>query len=191
MKLLNEKEIIKNKIKIDKIPIEGLYFLIDKNIIVYVGSSINIKQRILTHIKQGKIIFDSYTIVKIKNYREMEIYYIINFMPKYNKMITDNKTLVNKMGLITLEYFRKIIKYYCKENNIDYYKIPFTKTLNIHLKNDNSLYRNNLKSINNNKPKLALFYVDKLFIVAKESFADIKLYNDFKIYFNNIFTEKN
>ena len=67
MKLLSRKEIIKNKIQFSpSLQYAGIYFLINKNKIVYVGQTMSsFAERILSHIKAKKIKFDSYSTIPI------------------------------------------------------------------------------------------------------------------------------
>jgi hypothetical protein len=191
MKLLDEDEIIKNKIKINKEIYKGVYFLISKNKIVYVGNSKNILARISAHINKNKILFDSYYFIeKAENSIELESRYILKFLPKNNTMIASNKILINKLELISLNLFRNILRKYIKENNLNHHAIPFTKLLNIKLKerNNKKLYKDSLKSLCYNNPKLAYFYIKELLpIVAKAFNNNLEEYQKFYCYFKGIY----
>ena len=65
----------------------GVYFLIEDKNIVYIGKSHNIYKRISTHIKEKRIVFDSFSYIAGKS-NEME--YIKKFMPKYNRVLYFN-----------------------------------------------------------------------------------------------------
>jgi hypothetical protein len=194
MKLLDEEEIIKNKINIDKNIYKGVYFLINKNKIVYVGNSKNILARIAVHLNKNKILFDSYYFIeKSQDSVELESRYILKFLPKNNTMIASNKILINKLELISLNLFRKILRNYIKENNLNCHAIPFTKLLNTKLKSNKSkkLYKNSLKSVYYNNPKLAYFYVKELLSITAKAFNnDLEEYQKFYCYFKGIYNGK-
>ena len=87
---MNIKEhIVSNSIKLKQDVICGVYFLICKGNIVYVGSSKDVMTRITNHRKNmfstGKF-FDSYYIMRSnhKDIRQLEPKYIKMFKPKYN-----------------------------------------------------------------------------------------------------------
>lgn len=81
---LNKEEILKDKI-IFKDESKGyVYFLINADEIIYVGSSLNAESRIQSHRDEGRIPFDSYYILQSNNHLANEIKYIIKFNPIYN-----------------------------------------------------------------------------------------------------------
>ena len=67
MKLLTIEEIIKNKKPApDLLEYAGIYFLINKTKVVYIGQTVSgFAERILCHIKRKKIKFDSYSVIPI------------------------------------------------------------------------------------------------------------------------------
>ena len=82
----------------------GIYFLINERKIVYVGHSINIGNRIISH-KKGKrskkaplkkwthfCFFESYC----DNLEELEAFYILKHLPIYNLQIPKNSIITNK-----------------------------------------------------------------------------------------------
>ena len=82
--------IIDNSIPLDR-TIQGVYFLIYRNEIVYVGKSNKVHRRIQQHVKNNIIVFDRWYCMKyddmfIAGQRENE--YIKLFKPKYNKEAT-------------------------------------------------------------------------------------------------------
>ncbi len=91
MKLLKKEEIIKGSSPLEKNPTAGIYFLIYKENIVYVGiSKESCNLRIQTHKKDNKK-FDRYFIIVCENSEERELLeaeYIFKFSPKYNKGIS-------------------------------------------------------------------------------------------------------
>ena len=64
----------------------GIYFLINKNEIVYIGRSLNLMSRIGSHIKEGAKIFDSFRLLKCdEHYIDLLENILINeIRPKYN-----------------------------------------------------------------------------------------------------------
>ena len=74
--------------------ISGVYFLFDKDELVYVGCSNDIFKRIIQH--EGKKVFDSYSYIELSNEEEImlcEGVLIDKYIPKYNK---DGKAIVNR-----------------------------------------------------------------------------------------------
>lgn len=68
--------------------ISGVYFLIFKDEIVYIGSSYDILNRIKHHCKDVKKVFNRYSYIEYGNLKQMEsdeLEYILNFKPRYNK----------------------------------------------------------------------------------------------------------
>ena len=83
----SEEKILKNK-KFLARPCPSIYFLIKNNKIIYVGQSEYAEARIIFHTKNKN--FDSYSIIKLEKeddclLSELESYYILKFLPKYNK----------------------------------------------------------------------------------------------------------
>lgn len=77
-----------------------VYFLLDKNEIVYVGKTVNFNQRLKHHMQSKK--FDSYFLLKCESQSEidkLEFDYIVKFEPKYNKILpqSDRYLSVNKL----------------------------------------------------------------------------------------------
>ena len=66
----------------------GIYFLYDRDELVYIGQSIHMKARIYKdHIKSDKI-FDSYRYIEVDKNTELdrlELLYILEYNPRYNK----------------------------------------------------------------------------------------------------------
>ena len=76
----------RRKFKVDEIFKHGVYILFMKNVVVYVGESINPYARVCTHIKSEKK-FDSFRILYSKESRKRywEKKLIESYIPKYNK----------------------------------------------------------------------------------------------------------
>ena len=99
-------------IKKEKPKTSGVYFLIYKDEIVYIGQSKNIYKRIFDH----KIKFDSIAIIKCKGVfalKELEREYLIKFKPKYNKNVGQGwekrqEQHLNRKGSVRNPYKRDI-----------------------------------------------------------------------------------
>lgn len=98
---LTEKQILKNKIEIKKSPC--IYFLIKGYRIVYVGQSVSTGlDRIKEHIS-----FKSFNAYSIQNCNERELddletYYILQFRPRYNKILprqANSLSIINQQWL--------------------------------------------------------------------------------------------
>ena len=76
----------RRKFKVNEIFKHGVYILFMKNVVVYVGESINPYARVCTHIKSEKK-FDSFRILYCKESRKRhwEKKLIESYIPKYNK----------------------------------------------------------------------------------------------------------
>ena len=64
-----------------------VYALFRGDVVVYVGSSINVEDRVQTHLRQGEKAFDSYSFVSVNSVEEMhklELFSIAAFDPEYN-----------------------------------------------------------------------------------------------------------
>ena len=71
----------------------GVYFLFDKDEVVYVGRSVNMKMRVHTHNQRNghRYKFDSYAFIEMPELSPLEIElmeraYIAKFAPRYNKL---------------------------------------------------------------------------------------------------------
>lgn len=84
---LNKEHIIENRIPINKSKEIGcVYFLLDGEEIVYVGSTMDFLGRMSTHLRNDKQ-FDSYFEIACEKeiLTDLEAYYIVHHDPKYNK----------------------------------------------------------------------------------------------------------
>lgn len=87
-------------VKIKDPAIIGIYFLINVNRIVYIGSSRDVWKRLRTHKSNLKMVFSHYTILPystLKDAKIMEKAYIKKLTPKYN--IKDNPVAKQEMLL--------------------------------------------------------------------------------------------
>lgn len=69
-----------------RVPKSGVYFLIDKDEIVYIGMSSNLFARIGRHIFDGDRVFTKYTIIEMpqSDIKRFESELIERYKPKYN-----------------------------------------------------------------------------------------------------------
>lgn len=98
----------------------GIYFLINKHKIVYVGKTKVGFSRIAQHIKDKE--FDSFNYFECieEELDSLETYYIIKFKPKYNKSANENLFSLNWLntickriyGIKDLRKIKSIIKRY-------------------------------------------------------------------------------
>lgn len=97
------REILKDKQELPKYK-SGVYFLIDKEEIVYIGQTKTDIYRIITHLKEGKKKFDSYSFMEIEDAHDrdlIEALYIYVKKPKYNN-IPSLKNKIKKELLLIL-----------------------------------------------------------------------------------------
>lgn len=86
--------IIKKKVSINNIQTDpGIYFLLEKQEIVYIGQSMRPYTRVTSHAQEEKIKFDSYHITPCEEDKldEKESHYIFKYAPKYNKRMNCQK----------------------------------------------------------------------------------------------------
>lgn len=109
---MDEDSIVNTASPILEKTVAGIYFLINKGKIVYVGQSANCNARIDTHVREGKKVFDSFFINPILDDNERndaEINNILEFCPKYNK------TIPNPLDGSKMFFTKKDIYTYRKE----------------------------------------------------------------------------
>ena len=103
---ISHKDILANRRPIDFFLGPAIYFLLDKDEIVYVGRSKNAMSRIQTHQKDKY--FDSYAIFPVDKNRliDTEIAMIALYRPRYNKAIpfflSDDHALWAQAGFSSL-----------------------------------------------------------------------------------------
>ena len=116
---ISEEEILETAIAVTSA--RGLYFLIRKNEIVYVGQSENVHARVMKHYAEGTKKFDSYSYILITsgNLDYIEGEYILEIEPQYNT------TLPTYDGVASLAMLKSIlgankyqIKKYIKEQGL-------------------------------------------------------------------------
>lgn len=127
--LYQPESILKNAKKLwDQI--QGIYFLIQNNNIVYVGQSSELIHRISNHEKDRKIIFDGYSYIKCPKeiLDDLEAYYIYTFKPKYNSVLPKNKyfksigQLKREIFYLPIPVLKFWISYYgIKDNGLGWY----------------------------------------------------------------------
>ena len=82
--LVSRQELIRNKIPM--LPTIGVYFLIEKDEIVYVGQSVNVFARVSHHYQDGEKVFDSFCYISCEKeeLNILESLYILIFQPRCN-----------------------------------------------------------------------------------------------------------
>ena len=93
------EDILKNSIRYKTII--GIYFLINKKEIVYIGSSISCLKRINSHFYSKT--FNSYFVIRCEKEKllKYESEYIFKFEPKYNSVIpTKDNPTIKRVGTI-------------------------------------------------------------------------------------------
>ena len=78
--------------------VSGVYILLDKDEIVYVGKSNNVHARVVTHITDFPCYgqFDSYAVVETQDELDlMEIAYITKYKPKFNRQYMPKDELIS------------------------------------------------------------------------------------------------
>ena len=111
MEIMKEEEIIRDKREITE-PLWGIYFLLKKDKIVYVGESNNCHARIWTHIEERKKDFDSWGFLEEKDNPKrwrLEREYIKKFKPEYNSVCYKNDNSSN--DLISSRHNKRYTKY--------------------------------------------------------------------------------
>lgn len=108
----------------------GIYFLIYKHEVVYVGQSLDIEHRISVHRLTGEKNFDSWSYQLFEDYEldDAEAEYIVRLAPRYNITLPVNSNWVNlsmakrKLNMSLPEIKRLIRKYNINDTN-GYYSI--------------------------------------------------------------------
>ena len=117
MRKLYKNDIISRKKPYDIFKNPTVYFLIDNDVIVYVGFSNCINRRLSSHVNDK--IFDSYFSIKFDTEKlalDNEKYYIEKFKPKYNNQ--HNSDFINKkINPIVLPNLPKTT-YICQPTNL-------------------------------------------------------------------------
>lgn len=125
-------ESVINEISTPKPPkIRGVYFLIYRQMIVYVGQSADVQARLVSHLASGKV-FDSVAIIDTgerSDRNELEAAYIVKFEPLYNTSIPLNSawgsaSTVARMGKRagrSAQDVRDYIAEHCIEDTNGYY----------------------------------------------------------------------
>lgn len=120
--MLKKDYIIDNSFGLRKPIVSGVYFLISKGSVVYVGSSVNCHERIECHrrgMMNKRIKFDSYFIEEIDGdyFRVLEMKYIKEFRPKYNVVHNNDTIIINENNIFPsrhrdckIDVLKKLIK---------------------------------------------------------------------------------
>ncbi len=86
------QEILEDRVSLAPTGVVGLYALFQGDVLVYIGQSLNVHKRVLTHMLEGKKDFDSYRVIPTlaSELSESEVAYIVEFKPLYNANIPPN-----------------------------------------------------------------------------------------------------
>ena len=87
---------------------EGVYFLVNNDVIVYVGKSVNIAKRIISHIEKGDKSFSDMFFIEVNGWErhKLETACIKKYKPRYN--IASNR---DKSTIVEDKYRRILAKY--------------------------------------------------------------------------------
>lgn len=131
-----QTEILNQCVPVENIAdVGGVYFLIYKGEIVYIGQSNSVYNRINTHAREPFKTFDSFFILFIENYSERllrEKQLINSFKPYYNDLpIRDQGfdtvgNLEKELGISSSKLWRLISKYKVERYNL-YYNVDSLK----------------------------------------------------------------
>jgi hypothetical protein len=77
---------------IKKLEHSGIYFLLQKERVIYVGQSVDVPQRLLTHLNEGRKNFDSYSWVPCDrtSLNDYEAFWIVELRPELNHSLPHN-----------------------------------------------------------------------------------------------------
>lgn len=119
--LTNEEILSRCTIKQKSTPISGIYLLIKRNQIIYIGQTVNIDDRIRSHCGEYGIDFDYYLLFTCERneLRKYECLFIERFFPRLNN---DTSTMSKKIKIVTARLRLK--------ENKDYHDEFMNKVLN-------------------------------------------------------------
>ena len=85
-------ELISDSVEVKREKVSGIYFLIDRGEIVYIGQSTDLQKRISHHVFSEKKRFSHYFTIPVpeEDLDRVEADYIWKFTPRYNKSIPTN-----------------------------------------------------------------------------------------------------
>lgn len=94
--ILNKRSVVHNF---------NIYFLFNKDDIVYIGRTKRLEDRILAH-KKGDFIFDSYSVLEVdeEDFSDLEKYYIFKYKPMYNKKFPTETWYKDYQSLVKSKY---------------------------------------------------------------------------------------
>lgn len=113
-----------HSIKFEDTLVCGIYFLIDRGEIVYVGQSIDVFKRIRDHRQEGYKIWDRFSMIPVRKEKltEVERWYILHFRPRYNKarkVPYPSESKIHKIRVATEAAFRPSFEDKSKDNSVD------------------------------------------------------------------------
>jgi len=117
----SEEELIKSKEEFSwGRELTGVYFLINKDKIQYVGKTTDFSKRLFQHYSKGEIPFTHFNFLPFQKEEidRQEMMYIYKFQPLFNKKLW-NKNAARYFGLIHLSTVKNTIKQIAKRSNKD------------------------------------------------------------------------
>lgn len=123
MKEINE--ILESAQRFEDYEYAGIYFLVFKGEVVYVGSSVNLGTRLFAHRKDTRKKFHTFTIIRYDDIQQMrvdEVTYIQKLKPKYNFYYNPDSSDYKR--ILYSKYLKiKNVYFWLKENNLDRDKV--------------------------------------------------------------------
>lgn len=147
--MIELNEILENQISLNPFKLAAIYFLIYKNKIIYIGSTSNLNNRLISHRKNKRMKFDSLSFIRFevdqnKEMRALESLYIQKFKPKFNiEFNPDCNSLRNIL-------FQKYIKNYES-------LISFSEAIGISTSTLNKFFAHNSTECDNYTERIKLF----------------------------------
>lgn len=119
------EEIVSGEQHFEKYEYAGIYFLIFKKEVIYVGSSLKVGTRLFAHRSDKRKKFSGFHIIKYDDIRQMrldEIRYIQTLKPKYNFYYNPDSS--NYRRILYSKYIKiKNVFNWVKEHNLSYDKV--------------------------------------------------------------------
>lgn len=109
MKIITHAEVVAASVPVER-PIRGIYFLLERGEVVYIGQSVNCRARIEQHLN-GKA-FDSYAMFECGpdvSLDEAEAVHIADYLPRLNTHMPQNSGLVSATYLSREKIAGKVI----------------------------------------------------------------------------------
>lgn len=151
--MIDKNYILKNKIqKLKKIT--GIYFLLEKDEVVYVGQTVNGLSRVYSHSDKK---WDSYCFVPVDkdDLNRIETENIVFYKPKYNKSMNSEflsfdmiRNRLKTLGVEKPKFYKNNIKKIISEKNIKIYNLSKNESISSYInKNDFDLIYKEVKNV--------------------------------------------